>query len=360
MFLSGVLITHQLSDEATRWFADMRSVVDELVAFVDEDRAAPDLHAKLTKLDARILNTRAPEFYRADFGAMVAACRGDWLLKIDYDEELSPEWHDRRWREVVEQSEFTHFWSPRRWLTAPDKFIACEPWWPDRQLRLFRNQPAEITFPTQLHDTMQMNGPGGYLRTLAIHHHDLRLASRAAREAKAAAYEQQRPGKGLGFFYLHEDYDLPLANLPTTSAFDSDAEILRMPKLSDAGVAQLQINLADVPRSMRAGELCWLDVGLTNGSDAVVQSGAPFPLNMAYHWLDASSRSTVVYDGERTAILPPLQPDESSTFKMFVTAPATPGTYLLRLTVVQEHARWLDAEGSPTARDFRVNVIAET
>ena len=37
MRVSGLLITHQLSEEAAGWFYDLRQVVDELVAFVDED-----------------------------------------------------------------------------------------------------------------------------------------------------------------------------------------------------------------------------------------------------------------------------------------------------------------------------------
>lgn len=357
VLLSGVLITHQLSDEALGWFREAREVVDELVAFVDEDRAPPDLDAKLRQLDARIINTRAPEFYKADFRAMVNACRGEWLLKIDYDEELSREWHDPRWRTILQSEEFTHFWSPRRWTTAAGNYIACEPWWPDRQLRLFRNRPDEITYPTRLHETMSVSGAGAYLRTLAIHHHDLRLASRGAREAKAEAYERQRPGNGLGFFYLPEDYDLPERPLPQASEFDPAREILRMDRLPDADAAQLSLKAAPPPERMTVRELIWQDVRLTNGSSHPILSGSPFPVNLAYHWLDAASLAPAVFDGERTAVLPELAPGETAQLKMFITAPPAAGDYLLRLAVVQEQARWFDAAGSPTVQDFAVQVV---
>lgn len=358
MLLSGVLITHQLSDEALGWFSEARDVVDELVAFVDEARAAPGLDAKLRNLGARIIHTSAPEFYQADFAAMVAACHGEWLLKIDYDEELSREWHDPHWRDILQQGEFTHFWSPRRWITSSGNYLACEPWWPDRQLRLFRNLPGEITFPTRLHETMSIKGAGGYLRTLAIHHHDLRLASRAAREAKAAVYEQQRPGNGLGFFYLHEDYSLPELPVPRESNLDPAREILRMDALSDDEAAQLALRAETPPAKMRPRELLWLKVEVMNGTARAVCSGAPFPLNFAYHWLDANSEEAVLFDGERTAVLPELPAGETAAWQMFVIAPGTAGEYLLRVTMVQERARWLDSPGSATVQDFRVSVLA--
>jgi len=358
MQLSGVLITHQLSDEAVGWFSAARGVVDELVAFVDEDRAAPDLDDRLRELDARIINTRSPAFYKADFAAMVAECRGDWLLKIDYDEELSREWHDPRWREILEQDEFTYFWVPRRWVVGAGNYIASEPWWPDWQLRLFRNRPSDIIFPQQLHETMQMTGPAGYLRTLAIHHHDLRVASRPAREAKAATYEKQRPGGGLGFFYVYEDHELPELPLPDASAFAPGREVLRMQMLSDEEITQLSINADAPPTHVPARGMFWANVTLTNGTDRALCTGAPFPVNFAYHWLDTTTGNAIVFDGERTAILPELPPQQTANFRMFVTAPAQPGEYLLRITLVQEQVRWLDQQGAESTHDFQVSVIA--
>lgn len=358
VLLSGVLITHQLSDEALGWFRAARGVVDELVAFVDEDRAAPGLQEKLEQLDARIINTRAPEFYQADFAAMATACRGEWLLKVDYDEELSLEWHDPRWREILQRKEWNHFWSQRRWLTSDRSYIATEPWWPDRQLRLFRNDPAAITFPTRLHETMQMKGAGAYLRTLAIHHHDLRLATRATREAKAAVYERQRPGNGLGFFYLPEDYDRLELPLPQVSEFDPAREILRMEALDPEELPLLSIAAKTPPAVMRPRELLWLDVKLTNHTSRVLVSASPFPVNLAYHWLDRASRTSVVFDGERSAVLPEIEPHANGAIRMFVIAPPTPGEYLLRITVVQEGVRWMDKENCPTVQDFIVEISA--
>jgi len=356
MRVSGLLITHQLSEEGERWFSRVIKVVDELVAFVDEERAAPGVHERLVKLGARIFNSRAPAFYNCDFGQMVAACQGDWVLKVDYDEELSTEWDDPRWREILEGDAPTHFWSPRRWLTTPGNFLDCEPWWPDWQLRLFRNQPSEITFPTELHDTMSMKGRGAYLRTLAIHHHDLRLASRRAREEKARAYERQRPGRSLGYFYLFDDHAPPQSPLPSGIDFAPEREILRMEALAPEEIQGLSLAATPPAPFRKAGELFWVDVEVTNNSGRALGCGAPFSINLAYHWLHGATRETIVFDGERTAILPELPSGKRAGWKMFVIAPGEPGDYLLQLTMVQERVRWLEAENPNLPLEFAITV----
>lgn len=356
MRVSGLLITHQLSEEAAGWFSDLRQIVDELVAFVDEDRADPAVRERLEKLDARIFKTRGPVFYNFDFAEIVAACAGDWVLKVDYDEELSREWHDPRWRQILETDEFSHYWSPRRWITPSGKFLDREPWWPDRQIRLFRKRPEEITFPTKLHETMRMKGEAAYLRTLAIHHHDLRLASRESREEKARNYEQERPGNSLGYYYLFEDYAVPETPLPSASTFEPGQELLQMDRLEPSDAKKLSLRIMDAPLEAKSRELLWLNAAVTNGTSHAVCSGAPFPVNLAYHWLGYPGREMIVFDGERTAILPELAPQKTGEWKMFVIAPEKPGTYLLQLTMVQEQVRWLDAENPNLLQEFKVEV----
>jgi hypothetical protein len=356
MRISGLLITHQLSEEAVGWFSRMRNLVNELVAFVDEDKAAPDLYDQLRKLDARILKTGDAAFYNFDFKKILAACDGDWVLKMDYDEELSLEWDDPSWRDILRTTDFTHFWLPRRWITPSGKFLDREPWWPDRQIRLFRKRPEEITFPTKLHETMRMKGEAAYLRTLAIHHHDLRLASRESREEKARSYERERPGNSLGYYYLFEDYAVPETPLPSASAFEPGRELLQMDRLDLDDAKKISLQIMGAPFALGTRQLFWLDVAVANGTNQALCSGAPFPVNLAYHWLEYPSREMIVFDGERTAILPELAPQKTGEWKMFVIAPENPGTYLLQVTMVQEQVRWLDAENPNLLQGFKVEV----
>ncbi|MEY2564356.1 MAG: lipopolysaccharide transport system ATP-binding protein [Verrucomicrobiota bacterium] len=356
MQVSGLLITHQLSDEAFGWFCRLRNIVDELVVFVDADKAAPDLYDRLRKLDARILKSDTAAFYNLDFKKMVAACEGEWVLKVDYDEELSLEWSDPRWREILQTSGFTHFWSPRRWLTPSGGYLECAPWWPDWQLRLFRRSPEEIVFPTRLHETMQMKGGAGYLRTLAVHHHDLRFASRESREQKVRSYEKERPGNSLGYFYLFEDYAVPETPLPGTSEFEPGREVLRMDHLDVQESKKIAVRAIAAPQELRPLELLWLEVEVANCSGRILCCGAPFPVNLAYHWLGYPNREMIVLDGERTAVFPELAPQNTGRWKMFVIAPKTPGEYLLQLTMVQEQVRWLEEENPDLIQECRITV----
>jgi hypothetical protein len=357
MQLSGLVITHQLSAQGAGWLAKVASVVDELVAVVAEERAHPDVYSRLEGIGARIRRVQWPTFYPSDDDSrqMIAACAGDWILKVDHDEELSPEWFDPEWRQILER-DFTHCWLPRRWILPSGDFLECEPWWPDWQLRLFRNAPDEMTFPTELHESMQMTGRSAYLRTLAIHHHDLWMAPRSAREQKAQTYERLRPEKGLGYFYLYEDCGSVESPLPQTSDFDLAAEELRMEALPLEQLHALSLRPEAPPTRMKGGELLWLPVTVVNRTTRELAPGLPYPIHIAYHWLAYPSREMAVFDGMRTRIFPALPPGETRELRMFIIAPRDPGEYVLQLTMVQEHLRWLEAEAPDLVQEFRIAV----
>lgn len=356
MQVSGLIITHQLSDQAMGWFSGFKEVVDEIVAFVDEERASSGVHERLREIGARVLSSHAPTFYELDFAQMWAACRGEWVLRVDYDEELSSEWQDPRWREILDQTPYTHFHSPRRWVASPGNFLNCAPWWPDWQMRLCRNDPGAMTFPRKLHDTIKVAGAGAYLRTLAVHHYDLPLTSRAARERKVRGYEELRPGYGLGYFYLFEDHSPPQSPLPRASDFDPEREILRMEPVAPGEINALSLRPALPPPRMHPGELLWLDVEVTNRSRVAMRCGTPFPVNLAYHWVKSERREMTVFDGERTAILPEVSPGMTGLWKVFIIAPDEPGEYLLQVTMVQDGVRWFEEENPNLLEEFAVTV----
>ena len=362
MRVSGLVITHQLSDEGSVWLAALAEVVDELVAVVAEERAQPGLTEKLRALGARIFRPRWKGFYPSDDESreMIAACRGEWILKVDHDEELSPEWHDPVWREILSDNAPTHFWLPRRWVIAPDKFLGREPWWPDWQLRLFRNQPAQTTFATQLHENMTITGAGSYLRTLSIHHHDLWLCPRTAREEKARTYERLRPGNGLGYFYLPEDWNLEGAPLPRKSEFQLETEVLRMEAIAPATARSISLESSAPPRFLGMREPFWIDVAVANEAQETLRHGAPFPIRLAYHWLHLPSREVAVFDGLRTSLVPELGPRQTRSWEMFVVAPPQPGNYLLQVTLVQENLRWLEELNPHLVQEFEITVREST
>jgi hypothetical protein len=206
-----------LTAESAAWFSNVRSMVDELIIFVDTRLADHDTHTFARELATTVHNVKGRGYVEAHLEEMVRACSSDWILRLDSDEQLTANWMDGAWRELLDGAE-THFATPRRWIHPQGGYINCAPWWPDPQMRLFRNDPALLTFPRKIHELTRVTGPGRHLRSFGIDHHVLRLTSPAEREEKVRHYTKLRPELPLGHYYLFEDF-APLA-VPLTDLTD--------------------------------------------------------------------------------------------------------------------------------------------
>ena len=191
-------------------------MVDELIIFVDTAQANDDTHSFARELATAVHTVKGCGFVEAHLEEMVRACSGDWILRLDSDEQLTANWMDGAWRDLLGGAA-THFTTPRRWIHPEGGYINCVPWWPDPQMRLFRNEAALLTFPRKIHEPTHVSGPGQHLRDFGIDHHVLRLTSRAEREEKVRHYTKLRPELPLGHYYLFEDFApsaAPLTDLP--------------------------------------------------------------------------------------------------------------------------------------------------
>jgi hypothetical protein len=354
VLVSGLLLIHQLNADAVPWMVEAARIFDELVIFIDEQRALPGVHERARETGARVCSSYAPTLYRSDFRQMMASCAGEWVVRIDGDEQLSPEWREDGWRDILSTTDLSHFWCPRRWLTSRGCYLHAEPWWPDYQLRVFRNRPSEITCPTSWHDTGAVAGNGGHFRSLAIHHHDLWLTTREVREAKVETYRRDRPDHDLSYFYQFEDFDIKPVPLPADSAFDLKTELLSMPALSPSQGRGIRLEVSTCPSKVSHAPF-WLEVVVINNSAHTLCSGGPLPLYVSYHWL-GQNRQTVVHDGRRSAILPEIFPGRSARINAFILPPVESGEYLLRMTIVQEKLRWLEDADPSIAHELAVTV----
>src|SRR5687767_4132467 len=138
MRVNAMLATHDLPLESLPWMEEVREIFDELVIFIDAKRVAPTAVARAEQVGSRVYQHKAETWYEWDLGAMARECASDWVFIIERDEELSPEWRQPQWRQILESTDLTHFWIPRRWVVADGKYIPADPWWPDSQLRLLR------------------------------------------------------------------------------------------------------------------------------------------------------------------------------------------------------------------------------
>ena len=337
------------------WFQRARRIFDELIIFIDEARAAPGVHARARAVADQVHSSHVGDFFQSDFRAMMRACKGEWVFRMEYDEELSPEWDQPEWRDLLDGS-FTFLLCSRRWITPSGGYLAAAPWWPDLQHRFFRNAPDLSTFPDRPHGIMHVHGDGATARSLAIHHHVLWLCSRMSREQKVQYYERLRPGGALGYYYLDPHPQGVEAPLPA-AGFNLATEIIRTSPVAESDVSGVSISCSGVPADVDCGTMFWIEVAFRNASAVALSAAEPFPVSLSYHWTN-SARDVVVHDGHRSRLFPDIAAGSTKVVPMWIEAPAGPGDYILQVTVVQDGVRWFEQQNPAILQEFSVGVRA--
>jgi hypothetical protein len=168
----------------------------------------------------------------------------------------------------------------------------------------------------------------------------------------------EQPGGALAHYYLYEDYQPPELPIPMPVPFDSDRELLQSDPLDAEEAARLQIRVDEPPSELLAAKLFWIEARVHNGTSRAVGWGMPAPVHLSYHWLDRHSRETILFEGQRTALFPPVSSGGNTAYQMLIIAPPIAGQFILRVTLVQEGVLWLDEIGAPAVADFIVAIRA--
>jgi hypothetical protein len=354
--IKPMVATHHLPEETLPWLLEARAVFGELDIFLDENRLTAGTEARAKSVATRVHYSKVDSWYDSDWGGMARACGSDWVLVVDYDEQISPDWHHDTWRRLLQTTECTHFWCPRRWVVPGARYVTSAPLWPDLQLRVIRNGVPGTAFPDKLHDLIQVPGPGGLLQHLGLYHHNLTLWSRAAREEKVRQYEALRPGGGLRRYYLYEDFSYRMAPLPEGVVIDPEREVLRMAPLTAEKIAGISLEVRGVPTTVPVSATFWIEATVNNAADVPLVALPPYAVRLSYHWLDAATRRLVVFDGDRSEVFPCVPAHESSPYEMRIEAPAVAGIYVLQATMVQESVGWFEDVQPGILREFDVVV----
>jgi hypothetical protein len=119
------------------------------------------------------------------------------------------------------------------------------------------------------------------------------------------------------------------------------------------------ISATDQPRVLKAGAKQVLHLKVRNAGIGVWKASTAqdwiYSVTLADQWLTADE-SSVVNNMDSRAVLPrDLKPGEEAEIALTVTAPQTPGEYVLELDMVHEGVTWFYEQGSPTLR-WRVKV----
>jgi predicted O-methyltransferase YrrM len=128
---------------------------------------------------------------------------------------------------------------------------------------------------------------------------------------------------------------------------------LRMEALSLEAVGKIRLNIVKCPSCIRTPGRYSASVLLENRTETDLKSLRPHPIHLSYHWLDAAGEC-VMFEGERTRLIPDARSQSPEQYEVSFDSPALPGTYTLRLTLVQEGVRWFDQAPTSVYCDVRV------
>ena len=119
-----------------------------------------------------------------------------------------------------------------------------------------------------------------------------------------------------------------------------------------------EITFVNPPAKLRAGEKVIVQVKIKNasgvqwwarGAQFNTSTDSKFIVAAADRWLKADGSLLTNMDG-RYGITKDLKPGEEDEVPLTITAPTTPGDYILEVDVVQEAVTWFSDKGSPTAK----------
>jgi len=113
------------------------------------------------------------------------------------------------------------------------------------------------------------------------------------------------------------------------------------PVLTVPSASFLVINL---PETMVCNEVVGIQIEVTNSGSELWLAHGQRPVRACYRWLEASGR-IFVYDGERSSLPRGIGPGDTVRLLAMIKAPEITGSFVLRITLVQENGIWFDEVG---------------
>jgi hypothetical protein len=132
------------------------------------------------------------DFVERHLGWLHAQCRGDWILRFDGDEVPSPELISVVRATLVDRHINSLAFARRNLFPRADSYLIQEPWYPDFQVRMVRND-GTLRFAGIQHSAAERVLPSR-MTEAAIYHLPFLLSGVDVRRARAQRYETLRPG----------------------------------------------------------------------------------------------------------------------------------------------------------------------
>ena len=280
-----------------------------------------------------------------------------WILSLDDDEWLDPAMPDVL-RELVARDDYTHAYFPRKWLTERDplRFVTESPWFPDWQLRLFRNDASIVYRPMRVHAGYLAMGLGVFEPRASILHLEPLLRTPADRVRKVARYASFGNSGVADEFYASlagrataptaSPHAAPATELPL-GASNQPTELLAVRPWDESPPWRAHITVA-MPSRAPAGSRVFAVVTAQNTGGLRWQQGSTgWPvLNLGYHLKDGAG-GTLRFDAGRFLVSGAVAPGGHTRWLCEIE-PLAAGNYQLEWDLVSEGECWFASCGSPT------------
>ena len=358
-----------LARDSARYFErtlpNIRGVADELVIGVDS--LSRDDSAEVAKRFAdRVIHFPHASILPGASGAgtgvddlLLPQCSGDWILRVDHDETLGPEWLDQGLLEsILSDRRMTHAFVPRRWVVADgESYLSGRHWHPDGSKRLLRNIPSLIRMPSEWHQEIRCAGEASYLAELYIVHWSNLWTTRAERVARSCYYANQGTYSSHEFYlYEHQPYALrPLFEPLPDPRFDVEYPATADPRF------RVSLRVLRAPETILAGDMEPVLIGIHNGSERPLRPDSDLVqtrgLSLTCHWWrEPPGTEPVISESQHWPLPKSILPGEYALAWTRIRAPQQPGLYRVGLDLIQENVCWFGQYVDMPA--FAVNVLA--
>jgi len=358
--LSVYIFTRNSADRIERLVSEAYEFADEVVVGVDNASRDDTFERVHSFVDVAFrFKLQLPGQLAPARLAVFDYATGDWILTLDDDESMEPTFDSLR-DELMSDPQVTHHYLARKYIAnlSPPEYVRVAPWYPDWQLKLFRNDRSLVWSPPRPHMGYYVQGLGNFEARTSILHFEPLWCSPEKRAIKQAEY--RRAGSdGVIEKSLEVIEGLPLelvtirppprpAQQRPTNKVHAEIRELKPAMLPGWKAEILAIDMVE---SVAAGASVVARVQVRNvGAMAWTRHVGHWPfLNLAFQLLDQKEQ-LLQRDGHRFPMPGHVAPGEQVLFIAPFTAPTKPGDYWLEWDLVSELECWFHECGSQIKR----------
>jgi len=139
MKISLLIITYNNEDKIEALLKNVRKITPEIIVV---DSGSSDKTVELAKrYTKKVFIHKFNNDYSTQKNYALSKATGDWILSLDSDELLSDELSNQI-PLLVQNSRIDGYWFRRRNYISPNRYLKYGLFYPDNQLRLFRNKSS--------------------------------------------------------------------------------------------------------------------------------------------------------------------------------------------------------------------------